>query len=79
MQVLDLLDAMKLSQYKETFEVEQISGDVLMDCDEELLEKDLGVSKKVHRIRLMKIVQGQHSAKNILEGLSPYSDPSTLR
>ncbi len=71
-QVLDLLSAMNLSQYKAAFAKEMISGEILLECNEMDLEKELGVTSKIHRIRLMKVVDGHHSAKNILEGQNPY-------
>ena len=79
MQVLDMLDALRLSKYRTRFEEEQIAGDILMDCNEEMLEKELGVGMRIHRLRLLKIIRGDYSAQRILEGLSPYADPASLR
>ena len=68
----ELLQAMNLSQYKARFAEEVISGEILIELGTEDLEKDLGIASKIHRVRLMKIIEGQHSARNILEGESPY-------
>lgn len=57
---------MNLGQYKETIAREFIDGGVLSELDEQSLENDLGVSSKVHRIRLMQIVAGSRSAKDFL-------------
>ena len=71
-QVQELLHIMKLGQYKARFAEEMISGEILIELGQEDLERDLDVKSKIHRLRLMKIIEGQHSARNILEGQSPY-------
>ena len=58
LQIQNLLDAMGLSQYKESFLREQITGDVLLDLDDAILQEELGVTSKIHRIRLTKLIQG---------------------
>ena len=57
---------MNLGQYKETIARECVDGEILSELDEKSLEKDLGISSKIHRIRLMQIVTGSHSAKDFL-------------
>ena len=51
---------------------EQIDGELLAECDEVILEGDLGITSKLHRSRLMKVVSGRHSAQNIIDGHNPY-------
>ena len=55
----DLLDSMDLSQYKESFLREHVSGDVLLSCSDSILEDELGVSVRLHRIRLMLLISGK--------------------
>ena len=57
-QVLDLLDVMGMRQYAEKFKQEQVNGEILAECDEQVLTDDLGVTSKLHRMRLIKIVSG---------------------
>ena len=38
----------------------------------QVLETELKMTSKLHRVRLMKIVSGKHSAENILRGEDPY-------
>ena len=38
----------------------------------DVLLHELGVSSMIHRIRLMKIVNDQHSVQHILSGTDPY-------
>lgn len=59
MQVLDLLDLMSLKSYQDTFKREQVNGEILSECDEEVLTNDLGVGSKLHRMRLMKVISGR--------------------
>ena len=66
-QMLMLLDAMDLSQYRENFQREHVTGEVLVECDENVLQQELGIASKIHRIRLMKIVNGQRSVYEYLK------------
>ena len=61
-----MLDALHLSQYKEAFEREWVDGEVLLELDDEVLQHELGVSIKIHRIRLMKIISGSNSAEKLV-------------
>ena len=58
---------MELDQYVNKFLTEQISGEILMECDDDVLKDEIGITSKIHRIRLLKVISGQHSAKGILE------------
>ena len=67
-----LLKAMGLEQYNQSIAQEHITGDVLVECTEAILEKELNIASKLHRVRLMKLIDGSHSAKGILSGEGPY-------
>ena len=43
-----------MKQYVEVFQRERIDGKVLADMDDEMMV-DLGISSKLHRMRLMKV------------------------
>ena len=58
-QVLLLLDAMGLSQYKEHFKNEKVNGEILSECDDGMLSNDLCISSKLHRKRLLKVITGE--------------------
>ena len=64
LQILELLDAMDLSQHKEIFEKEQICGAVLCSIDDSVLELVLGVTSEHHRTHIMKVVSGAASIKD---------------
>ena len=72
-QVLYLLKIMNLSQYSEVFMEESIDGEILAECNDSLLEKELHITNKVHRSRLLKVISGRHSAHNLRHGLDPYA------
>ena len=59
---------MNLSRYLQIFINEQIDGEILSQCDENVLEHELGISNTIHRARLMKIITGKVSASGILKG-----------
>ena len=39
------------------FERELIDGEVLCELDDDILEKELGVASRVHRIRILSLVK----------------------
>ena len=57
---------MNLGKYLTQFYSEQIDGQLLSECDEEILQHELNITNVVHRTRLMKIVTGEQSAVDIL-------------
>ena len=59
---------MGLKQYKEKFQEESINGEILVECNSELLRQELKVTSQIHRLRLLKIINGEHSAQKILQG-----------
>ena len=61
------MESMGLGQYKDKILEEQISGEILLECDDSVLQSELGVSSKIHRIRIMKLITGHHSAKTLLD------------
>lgn len=65
--MLQMLDALHLSQYRARFQEEGVGGDILLDCDEATLENELGVNMKIHRLKLMQIIRGEKSARFLLE------------
>ena len=58
---------MGLSRYAQNFKEEQIDGQILFELDDEILEEELGMSKKLHRLRLMMIITGRQSVNDYLE------------
>ena len=68
MQILTLLDLLGMKKYQKEFTRESIDGMILVECDEAVLEHELGVSSKQDRIKLMRIILGQQSALSILKG-----------
>ena len=57
--MLNLLEMMGLQQYQDKFKAEQVNGDILSECDDDVLMNDLGVTSKLHRMKLLKIVSGK--------------------
>lgn len=62
----ELLETMNLSQYKEIFHREDVSGEELSKLDEDMLENRLGVKQRLHRKRLMMIINGTKPAQDFL-------------
>ena len=66
LQIQFLLNALGISQYKETFSEEGISGDILVECDDHVLEHDLGIKSRIHRIKLLTLILGKASVEMYL-------------
>ena len=77
-QVVSLFATMGLQKYSETIAQERVTGDILSECTEDVLEKELHITSKLHRVRLMKLIDGSHSAKKIFEGEGIYEDDDYL-
>jgi len=71
-QVIHLLDAMGLKQHHNFFMQERINGEILLECDDKILERELKITSRLHRVRLLKLISGHHSAESILKGEDPY-------
>ena len=54
-----MLSAAGLSQYQENFSREAVDGEMFLMLDDEILRTELGVSLKLHRVRLMKMKGSQ--------------------
>lgn len=68
MQIQSLLQTLNLTQYLKIFCDEGIDGWLLSECDEQILEHELGISSAIHRAKLMKIIAGRQSAVDIVKG-----------
>ncbi len=60
-----LLDAMGLPQYKKAFSDEWVDGEVFKELDDESLI-ELGVTSKLHRLKLKNVISGIHSLDKYL-------------
>lgn len=65
-EVTQLLDGLGLSQYKKKFSNERVTGRILVKCNEKMLEKELGVSSKLHRMQLMEFIQGNDCVYTVI-------------
>lgn len=70
-QVLHLLKEMHLEEHLQRFSREQISGAILSECDDLVLQ-ELGVKSKLHRIRIINFITGKCSARQHIELRDPY-------
>ncbi len=61
------MEGMGLGQYKAKILSEQLSGEILLECDDTILQEEVGMASRIHRIRVVKIITGQHSARTLME------------
>lgn len=71
-QVLRLLEAMGMKEHQQKFAEHHINGDLLSECDEEILREELHVTKRLDRMRLLKVISGQYSVQELLLGRDGY-------
>ncbi len=50
---------MGLKAYHDSFIEEQVNGEILSECDEDVLKNDLKVTSKLHRMRILKVISGE--------------------
>jgi hypothetical protein len=71
-QIIKMLEMLNMKKYQDKFAEEGIDGTILTDIEEHTLETGLGVTSKLDRVKLMKIMKGERSAKSVLEGQYNY-------
>ena len=47
-----------MSQYKDIFNKEMVDGEILSEIGEDVLQQELGMNSKLHRLRLIKYIKG---------------------
>eukprot|EP00731_Ephydatia_muelleri_P004404 Em0002g580a len=66
--VLKLLEKLDLSLYKKAFKKEKVNGYMMCRLDEETLERELGVKKHLHQLRLMEVITGKTDIRMYFAG-----------
>ena len=57
---------MGLKQYAAKFSHELVDGELFFELDDVMLEEDLGITSRLHRLRMMKIIRGEQSVNDFL-------------
>ena len=57
---------MALSQYKETFQKQQIDGAILVQSDEDLFKEELIIGNRIHRLKLLAVASGKKSVQSLM-------------
>lgn len=57
---------MGLEKYRKKFMEEKVNGFLLLELDDYALENDLEMSTKIHRIKMMAIINGRHPISNFI-------------
>ena len=68
--MIDLLEILLLAKYKNAFIREEISGALLQDLDEEILETELGITSKLHRLKLLRVIDGRQPLDELFKNAS---------
>lgn len=57
---------MNLNEHKQRFIEEHMDGAVLSECDEGVLQFELGITDKAQRIKLINVIKGIDSVKDYI-------------
>ena len=68
--MIDLLEILGLTKYKNVFIDEEISGALLQELDEEILEMELGITSKLHRQKLLRVIDGRQPLDELFKNSS---------
>ena len=66
-QVQILLKHIGLQKYKDMFQSEDITGDLFVELTDDMLEHNLGVTSRLHRLKLNRLISGKKSAMDVLQ------------
>ena len=56
-----------MSQYQNMFLTEQVDGEILCECDDEVLRTELSITNLIHRKKLTSIVNGSQSPISVIQ------------
>ena len=56
-----MLELAGLGKYTKMFTVEEISGEVLLECDKGVLQSELGINSEVHLQMFLTLIEGKAS------------------
>ncbi len=70
---------MNMERYIPQFQQEHISGDLLLDLNDDILREELGIVREVHSMKLKKIMSGEQSIEKYLGGLTAKLDDSYMK
>lgn len=66
LQVLKVLENLGMSAYTETFFREGINGELLLELNEGILQREIGINSQEHVAKLMQIIRGEQSVRSYL-------------
>ena len=68
--MIDLLEILGLTKYKNVFIDEEISGALLQELDEEILKVELGITSRLHRLKLLRVIDGRQPLDELFKNAS---------
>ena len=66
-QVLQLLQAADITENFENISQECITGDILVELDDDVLNFELGITKRVQRLKLLRIIDGMQPVTQFIK------------
>ena len=68
--MIDLLEILGLTKYKNVFIDEEISGALLQELDEEIIKVELGITSRLHRLKLLRVIDGRQPLDELFKNAS---------
>lgn len=66
LQVKLVLEGMGLQQYGTVVQVETLDGAIFCELDEDTLTQELGIASKIHRLKVLKLINGQYDSRTYM-------------
>ena len=66
-QITEVLVGLSLKQYVGVVQEEALDGGILVELDEETLITELGMTSRIHRLKIMKLIGGDYDARTYIE------------
>lgn len=63
---MEMLKDMGMTAYMETFYREGVNGELLLELNDTILERELGIVSQYHRIKLIQVISGMQSVKKYM-------------
>lgn len=70
-QLKKVLEGMNLEQYTVIIQQERLDGDIFLELDEETLTQELGITSRIHRLKVLKLITGEYDAHTYMEHFTP--------
>ena len=62
-----VLSRLRLSQYRDVFDKEAITGSLLLDLHDESILIELGMNSRLHQLKIQRLLDGRESVRTLMK------------